>query len=109
VTTGSDGQKSQPPIAYQLSEIYHPWKFGDSTFYRFWENCWTTKSTFPPYLTTGSKIWENEKKKHLGVWVYLLISESFKKIHQTISEKTEGKKNKQYDYKKVFRCDGRPY
>jgi hypothetical protein len=44
----------------------------------------------------------------MGVWVYWLISESFKKIHQTISEKTEGKNNnnnKQYDYKKVFRCD----
>ena len=50
------------------------------------------------------------KKKNLGVWVYWLISESFKKIHQTISEKTEGEKknnnnnnNKQYDYKKDFR------
>jgi hypothetical protein len=35
MTTGSDGQKFQTPIAHLFSAIYHPWKFGDSIFHCF--------------------------------------------------------------------------
>ena len=71
------------------------------------------KNVNRPYLTTGSEFWKNEKKR-LGVFLFSIISENFKKIHRSISEKSakqkKGKKrknnnnnNKQYNLYKVFR------
>ena len=55
------------------------------------------KNVNRPYLTTGSEFSKNEKKR-LGVFSFSIISENFKKIHQSISEKSakqkKGKKRK---------------
>ena len=97
-------------------EIYLWYKFHFSISYRFWEKGWTRWL----FEKRKSAIFDDRKwilkkwKKRLGVLSFSAISENFKKIYRSISEKSakqkKGKKrknnnnnNKQYNLYKVFR------
>ena len=113
MTTGSDGRHVQPHCARQRSKTYHPWKFGDSISYSFWEKGWTWKYGNRPYLATGSENRKIEKIEFASFHNTSTLKISRKSIQPSLRNRPDKKggkiriigitKNKQSTNYKVFR------